>query len=501
MAQVKNIGIWIRVSTEDQAKGESPQHHEERGRAYAKINDWEITTVYHLEGVSGKSVMQHPEAQRMMQDIKSGKITGLIFSKLARLARSTKELLEFSEFFRTYSADLISLQEKIDTSSPAGRLFYTIIAAMAQWEREEIADRVAASIPIRAKLGKNLGGAAPYGYVWNEGVLHLDEKEAAVRKRIFEYFAEHKRKKYVAKLLNEQGCRTRNGSLFTNTTITRLLQDPLAKGMRRANYTKSLGQGKNWEFKPKETWVFTEAPAIVNEELWQKCNDILDEMEIKNKRPARNAVHLFGGLTFCHCGEKMYVKSNNPKYICNKCHNKIPTGDLEEIFYEELKTYLFSREEIGLVVSQTERAISEKEKTRISLVSEMSDLQLKLQNLLDLHQTKQIPTEGFSEHYKPLYEQLKQKEAYSGQLLGEIDAFKMQCRSTEEVFTEAQDLHSQWKVKSPEEKRAIIEDITHKIIIDKQDLEIILKGIPRTLSLKLMAKREHNFRGSCWPPT
>jgi site-specific DNA recombinase len=84
-------------------------------------------TLYNLAGVSGKAVMAHPEARRMMEDVRAGRISGLIFSKLARLARNAKELLDFAEFFKAEGADLISLQESIDTSTPSGRFFYTMI--------------------------------------------------------------------------------------------------------------------------------------------------------------------------------------------------------------------------------------------------------------------------------------------------------------------------------------------------------------------------------------
>jgi site-specific DNA recombinase len=64
--QGKRVGIWIRVSTEDQAQGESPEHHEHRARSYAEARGWTVIELYDLAGVSGKSVMEHPEAKRML---------------------------------------------------------------------------------------------------------------------------------------------------------------------------------------------------------------------------------------------------------------------------------------------------------------------------------------------------------------------------------------------------------------------------------------------------
>jgi len=490
MEKGKPVGIWIRVSTEDQARGESPDHHEKRARYYAESKDWHVMEVYHLEAVSGKSVMKHPEAQRMLADIRAGHITGLIFSKLARLARNTKELLEFAEIFNEYGADLVSLQEAIDTSTPAGRLFYTMIAAMAQWEREEIASRVAASVPIRAKLGKPLGGPAPYGYRWVDKILVPDPIEAPIRKLIYDLFLEYHRKKTVARLLNEQGHRTRNGSKFSFTTIRRLLEDPLTKGVRRTNYsTKSVINGKSG-IKPKDDWVYIEVEPIVSEEVWNQCNQILDEQRKKSRRPARRPAYIFSGIVLCACGGKIYVPSNSPKYTCAKCRNKIGVEDLEEIYHEQLKTFFFSPTEINSYLAQADQVIKEKEELLQSLIHEEQKLQREMDKIFRLYLDEEIPSKGFGARYKPMEERQTQIQDQIPELQAEIDFLKIQYLSSDEIMHEAKDLHSRWPQLAKEEKRKIIENITEQIIIGENEIVINLCYLPT--ASELMTTRQQN---------
>lgn len=498
----KKVGIWIRVSTDDQARGDSPKHHEERAKYYAKAKDWEIAETYHLEGVSGKAVMDHPETIRMLDDIASGKISGLIFSKLARLARHTKQLLDFAEIFKQHNADLISLQENIDTSSPAGRLFYTLIAAMAQWEREEIAERVAASVPIRASLGKPLGGAAPYGYMWKNQELYINEEEAPVRKLMFELFIEHKRKKTVARILNESGYRTRNGSKFSDTTVGRLLADPIAKGLRRANYTRSSGEGKHWNLKSEDDWVFSPAPRIVSDETWDACNAILENQQ-KNRRATKKSIHLFSGLMYCHCGEKMYVLSNSPKYTCQKCRNKILATDMEEIYQSQLQEFLISDHLIAEHLQKFNKAIVDKTKLLSKLQKEYSTLRSNLNELIDLHHKGELPTDGFRNHYQPIFDQYQQIERQIPEIQGEIDFMKEQQLSSDQVIQDAKDLYGRWSTFNREEKRSIIESITDRITIGEKDINILLIQIaPTSLpNSKNTTFWQRNSRGSLPLPT
>ncbi|MCX6565134.1 MAG: recombinase family protein [Candidatus Aminicenantes bacterium] len=495
MEKNKPVGIWIRVSTEDQAKGESPEHHEKRARYYAESKGWQIKEIYHLEAVSGKSVMGHPETQKMLDHIKSGHITGLIFSKLARLARNTRELLEFADIFRKYNADLISLQEAIDTSSPAGRLFYTMIAAMAQWEREEISDRVAASVPIRAKLGKPTGGQAAYGYQWVNKQLVPDPKEAPIRKLIYEMFLEHQRKKTIARLLNEAGYRTRNGSKFTDTTVGRLLRDTTAKGFRRANWTKGPpDKGQKRIIKAQSEWINVPVEPIISEELWNRCNAILDDQEKRGKRPTRKTVQLFAGYTFCECGDKMYVPSNSPKYVCYKCRNKIGTTDLEEIFHQQLKTFFFSSGEITKYLSQADQVIKEKENLLKTNGEEKRKTEQDMDKIYRAYTNDEISMDSFGKHYRPLEERLKQIDNQLPEIQGEIDFLKIQYLSSDQIFNEAKDLYSRWPQLTSEEKRKIIENITENIKIGKEDVTINLTYLPS--SFELMATEQRNHRDS-----
>ncbi len=477
--QHKKVGVWIRTSTDLESQKEAPEHHLERAKSYCEYKQWDIVKVYDLTATSGKSVLDLPQTKEMLSDIEAGRISGLIFSKLARLARSTRELLDLADKFNKHDADLISLGESIDTSSPAGTLFFTVLAALAQFEREEISARVSASVPVRARLGKNTGGAAPLGYKWTKSGLVIEEKEAPIIKRLFELFLETKRKRTTARLLNEEGYRTRAGKNFSYTSVNRLLNTPTMKGLHKANYTRSRGDKKAWDLKPASEWVFTQVPAIIDEESYDQVQEILKAQKRSRKPVARKPVrHLFTGLTFCECGGKMYIPSNSPSYTCRKCRKKIHKEDLESIYLAQLKEFLLSQDEIEKYILEANTNFQDKQDELNLLLSEEKKIKTKMDQILELYLSESLGKVGFERKNTPLEERLIQIQTQIPVLQGTIAAMKQTTLSSQQIAEETGLLYAQWDKLKKDDQLKVIETITQEIRVGDDEVELHLHYLP-----------------------
>jgi site-specific DNA recombinase len=468
------VGVWIRVSTDDQAKGESPEHHRARAKAYADLKGYEVRETYDLAGVSGKSVKEHPEAKRMMRDVERGHIKGLIFSKLARFARNTRELLDFAESFQKQGAALISIEESFDTSTPVGLLFYTIIAAMAQWEREEIGNRVRASVLIRAKLGKPISGVAPFGYEWKDKKLVQHPERAPVRKLAYELFLKHRRKTAVARLLNQGGYRTRDGKQWYDTTVTRILTDTSAKGVYYINRVKSLG---NWrdEPKPESEWGTVHCEPLVTEEMWNEVNRILEEQKKNAVRPGKSPKHLFTSLLHCQCGRRMYVLSNTPKYFCERCQKRVACADLEAIFLEQLKRYFGDTPRVTGYVRKAAETADAKTALLATTGTEIAKVKDQMTKTYELFLAGAASAARFKELNDPLEERLHQLQTERVRLQAEVDVSRAETLTAEAVVEEALKLQETWPTLDLERKRQIVQSLVESIIVDVDAKRITLR--------------------------
>jgi len=476
---VKNVGIWLRVSTDMQADTDALKHHEIRARAYAESKGWKVVEVYNLSGVSGKTVMDHPETKRMIRDVQSGSISALIFSKLARLARNTRELLDIADIFQANEAGLVSLQESIDTTTAGGRLFFTMLAATTQFERDEIASRVAASVPVRASLGKPLGGQSSFGYMWEDKKLVINPQEAPIRKLIYELFDQHKRKKKVATILNDKGYRTRKGAKFSTTTVDRLLRDTTAKGLHRQNYTKSTGTNSKWIVKDQKEWVYNEVEAIVSEELWNSCNRYLDNQRAKlSAARGRTPKHLFSGLLECECGKKMYPYNSASTYRCKGCNNKIPMAVIEEVFESELTTFLTSQDDVKEFLSKSHQYVEEKTQQQNTLLSEKNTTENQMDKIYKLYLEDGVSVDGFRAKNQPLEDRLKQINQTLEELKTDIDFMKFEKISADKINENGKSIADAYSKLSKDEKRNLIESITNKIIIGKNTIDISFTYAP-----------------------
>ncbi len=152
MTDLKRIAIYARVSTTDQ----STDNQLLDLRRYVSDRGWQIYQEYCDNGISGTKDSR-PALNQLMDDAKKRRFDVVLVWRFDRFARSTRHLINALEEFKNLKIDFVSYQENIDTSSPLGGAIFTIISAVAQLERDIIAERVKAGLRKAKANGRKLG--------------------------------------------------------------------------------------------------------------------------------------------------------------------------------------------------------------------------------------------------------------------------------------------------------------------------------------------------------
>ncbi len=307
-AEVTRAAIYTRVSTSDQAsEGFSLEEQERRCRAEADAEGWDAE-VFQEAGVSGK-LASRPALDRMLARLDEFDV--IICYSLDRLGRSTANLLKLYDRIEVAGVRLIFIRERLDTSTPVGRLLRTVLSAIAEFEREMIVDRAKGGIGARARSGKPWG-APKYGYLrGGDGDWVQDPFEAEIVQRILRYRVE-RRLSYsrIARTLIAEKVPTRSGGNWTATTVKKICENRYALGYFTHNGEEIRGRHE----------------PIIDEPTWIAAQKLAAEgSKFAPSRPGRRpARHVFvTGHGRCHyCKESLITRGD--WYECRT--NKVLRG-------------------------------------------------------------------------------------------------------------------------------------------------------------------------------
>lgn len=312
------VAIYVRVSTTEQAEeGYSIKAQLERLNAYAISQGWTVVVTYIDDGQSAKD-MNRTDLTRMLEDMKENKFDVVLVYKLDRLTRSVLDLYKMLESFEKYNVKFKSATEVYDTTNAMGRLFITLVAALAQWERENLGERVKMGMEQKAKEGKWVINLPPIGFDLEKDFLKINKKEAAIVTEIYQlYLSGQYGMGKIARLLNTRNITTKSGSRWTDTTIKYVLTNKIYIGTMRYNYRVN-----------KENYFEVEnvVPAIIDVEDFNEVQRLLNHRSTHHPRRATSP-YIFSSVLRCYrCGGIMGGKQsgNNKRnnisyhYYCNK---------------------------------------------------------------------------------------------------------------------------------------------------------------------------------------
>lgn len=219
---------YTRVSTEDQAReGISLENQVSRIRAYCGLHGHELVAVYEDRGLSGRD-MSRLGAQAALAALEAGEAEGLLVTHLDRLSRNLRDFLYLvdTHFGPGCNFSLLCIDNQLDTSTPTGRMIASILATVAQWQREEDVERIKRAMAHKKAKGERVG-AVPWGFrLAGDGkTLSPHRPELAVMALALDLRRQGLSLRAIAENLKEAGHRNRRRSTTWNAkTVARVIR-------------------------------------------------------------------------------------------------------------------------------------------------------------------------------------------------------------------------------------------------------------------------------------
>ena len=324
MEERKIAGIYIRVSTEDQAReGFSLPEQKERLEAYCKFKGFVIKDYYTDAGISAKTGNYRPEFERLKEDIKSKKINTIIALKQDRITRSIFDWEELMRFLEENDAYLDCVNDDINTTNANGKMVSRILMSVSQQEIERTSERTKVGLAGAIKQG-HIPHQAPLGYKHENKKLVIDHLTKDVVIRIFELY--HKGMSYqkISTLFNKEQVLGKTN--WRDSSIVAILENEIYKG--------DFVHGKRTKH---PTYYENVVEPIVSKEMWEECQV---QKKKNSKSYQRTLTYLFLQKLRCpKCNRILGGKATQKKngniyyyYYCHDCKINFKESLVEEYF-------------------------------------------------------------------------------------------------------------------------------------------------------------------------
>lgn len=315
-ARQLRCAIYTRKSSEHGLEQEfnSLDNQREAAEAYIKSQShegWRLLPEHYDDGGYSGGSMDRPALQRLLAEVRAGRVSVIIVYKVDRLTRSLSDFAKLVELFDAHGVSFVSVTQAFNTTTSMGRLTLNVLLSFAQFEREVTGERIRDKIAASKRKGIRVGGPVPLGYITKDKKLVVHETEAETVALIFRRYLDLgclsslvqdlKARGIVTKLNERSDGSRRGGNGFTKAPLAHLLRNRCYIG----------------ELVHKSRYYPGEHQPIIDRDLFEAVQAKLDDQARRTGIPAFNTGSILAGLLYDDAGNRMHAattKKNRGRY-------------------------------------------------------------------------------------------------------------------------------------------------------------------------------------------